>query len=379
MRLIASKLGLILQTTRILSASNFFVSGERKLSVFMEQNNALSHLKSLKTPVKIGTHDGTFHCDEALGCYLLKILRPDAQIHRSRDQSILDTCDVVIDVGGVFDVKKLRFDHHQREFNESFGSLIGDPKWTIKLSSAGLVYTYFGKEILKKILGNEADDQFIETVFHKIYEGFIQEVDGVDNGVPMFEGEPLYQITTGLSKRVHNLNKEWNDSDDFNEMEAFEKAMELTGSEFKARVIQAWKVWWPARSIVINAINHRFKVHESGEIIELEKFCPWKEHLFELEKELDLSPSIKYVIFNSGSWRVQAVSVNSLSFVLRIALPEEWRGLRDEELSAKAGIKDCVFVHGSGFIGGNKNRDGALEMAVKALKIGKSRGDIKSS
>ena len=26
--------------------------------------------------IKIGTHDGTFHCDEALACYMLKLL-PD--------------------------------------------------------------------------------------------------------------------------------------------------------------------------------------------------------------------------------------------------------------------------------------------------------------
>lgn len=31
-------------------------------------------------------------------------------------------------------------------------------------------------------------------------------------------------------------------------------------------------------------------------------------------------------------------------------------------------IKDCVFVHATGFIGGNKTRDGALAMARTALK-----------
>lgn len=29
---------------------------------------------------------------------------------------------------------------------------------------------------------------------------------------------------------------------------------------------------------------------------------------------------------------------------------------------------DCVFVHASGFIGGNLTRDGVLEMARRALK-----------
>ena len=41
--------------------------------------------------------------------------------------------------------------------------------------------------------------------------------------------------------------------------------------------------------------------------------------------------------------------------------------MRDEELSELTGIPDCVFVHASGFIGGNKTYEGVLEMARKAL------------
>ena len=33
---------------------------------------------------------------------------------RSRDPKVLDECDVVVDVGGVYDPEKMRFDHHQR-------------------------------------------------------------------------------------------------------------------------------------------------------------------------------------------------------------------------------------------------------------------------
>ena len=64
----------------------------------------------------IGTHSGTFQCDEALGCWLLR-QHPDfanAKIVRSRDNHVLDQLDIVIDVGGVYDPAKLRFDHHQR-------------------------------------------------------------------------------------------------------------------------------------------------------------------------------------------------------------------------------------------------------------------------
>ena len=65
---------------------------------------------------KIGTHNGTFHCDEALACYMLKKLPEyqSAEIIRTRDEKLLNTCDIVVDVGGVYDHDKYRYDHHQR-------------------------------------------------------------------------------------------------------------------------------------------------------------------------------------------------------------------------------------------------------------------------
>lgn len=68
-------------------------------------------------------------------------------------------------------------------------------------------------------------------------------------------------------------------------------------------------------------------------------------------------------------WRVQAVAVSPDKFESRKPLPESWRGLRDDKLSRECGIPDCVFVHISGFIGGNKSFDGALAMAKAALKL----------
>jgi uncharacterized UPF0160 family protein len=79
-----------------------------------------------------------------------------------------------------------------------------------------------------------------------------------------------------------------------------------------------------------------------------------------------------YIIYpdeTGGNWRVQAVPVSPESFESRKALPEPWRGVRDEDLSHVSGIEGCIFVHASGFIGGNRTKDGALEMAKKALEM----------
>lgn len=46
--------------------------------------------------------------------YFFLLSGQDAEIVRSRDPAVLAECDVVVDVGGEFDPKRHRYDHHQR-------------------------------------------------------------------------------------------------------------------------------------------------------------------------------------------------------------------------------------------------------------------------
>jgi len=137
--------------------------------------------------------------------------------------------------------------------------------------------------------------------------------------------------------------------------------------ELESCILFFAKSWMPAREIVERAIRNRLQVDPSGEIIVLERGCPWKEHLLELEKYLGLIELFKYCLYQdtNGTWRIQCVPNSLNSFGNRLDLP--WKGLRDQELSVACGIDDCIFVHISGFIGGNKTFKGALEMARKAL------------
>lgn len=96
--------------------------------------------------------------------------------------------------------------------------------------------------------------------------------------------------------------------------------------------------------------------------------------MFELELELAVQEHAQplYTIYPDeagGNWRVQAVPQSPESFESRKGLPEPWRGIRDEELSRLAGIEGCIFVHASGFIGGNKTKEGALKMAKRAVEM----------
>ena len=248
---------------------------------------AINQQLALETPL-IGTHDGTFHCDEALAIAMLTLLPEysESMVLRSRNSEYLSKCSIVVDVGAVCDPTCHRYDHHQREFTGTFSE---DHK--VKLSSAGLVYKYFGERIIHRILSDSSHDvdssQLVDVLYTKVYDAFIQHIDGIDNGVEVAEGELKYIISTTLSSRVGKLNPSWNE-DQSSEYanEQFLKAVALTGSEFIDHVNDMILRWWPARSILQKAIQDRFTVHSSGQIIILEQFCPWQSHLFDIETEV---------------------------------------------------------------------------------------------
>jgi len=358
----------------------------------------------------IGTHSGSFHCDEALACSLLSLLPDEFSpkstiLVRSRDAPTLSQCHILVDVGGEFNPETLRFDHHQKAFDDleptekTLTSKDDDSKvYKTKLSSAGLIYKYYGKRILDRLMNEtqqgeeksqvlfsrdeiigsmtrEAYDQLLEDLYHRVYKNFMEHIDAIDNGIDVSDGEIKYRISTSLSSRVGRLNSNWNSSKEkqtsAHENAQFQKAMIMTGEDFLDVVNGYLDQWLPGRSIVMKTVQDRFNVDPSGKIIRFDQFCPWKDHLFVIEKELGIVGQIELALFadNSGAWRIQSVPIEGRDFDNRRPLPKEWRGLRDAELSEKSGISDCIFVHMGGFIGGNKTYEGALQMARETLRL----------
>jgi len=236
---------------------------------------------------------------------------------------------------------------------------------------------HFGKETIANQLRLTSTDPKVELLWLKVYGDFIEAIDGTDNGVSQYPQDiaPAYRNRTDLSSRVGHLNPRWNQSVASDAVDAlFQQASQLTGSEFLGRLDYLANAWLPARDIVSRALETRTQVEASGRIILFDVFAPWKEHLFELEKSLGISSDQKplYVLYpdeTGGNWRIQAVPVTQDSYESRKALPEAWRGMRDAQLDGLTGIPGGIFVHASGFIGGNKTKEGALAMAHKALTL----------
>jgi len=176
--------------------------------------NIFAHIK-MQTEKTVGTHSGSFHMDEVLGCVMLTKYTKEfqnAKIVRSRDEDLLNTFDIVIDVGRVYDPARYRFDHHQKEFTGTFAD-----KYNIKLSSAGLVYKHFGKEIVRNIAEKliaqygetlTLDEENIALVYQRLYDNFILYVDAIDNGENQYPNDiqPKYKINSHLGSRVARLN-----------------------------------------------------------------------------------------------------------------------------------------------------------------------------
>ncbi|KCV71719.1 hypothetical protein H696_01141 [Fonticula alba] len=316
----------------------------------------------------IATHSGTFHLDEALATYMLWQTEEfkGAQLVRSRDAEVLATADVVYDVGSVYDPASHRYDHHQREFSDVFGH-----GFTTRLSSAGLIYRHFGREIVAKKVGIPESDPSFQAIYLRLYRSFIHMVDAIDNGVGACPcSERLFMDSTSLNSRISRFLPRW-DEEETDMDERFKKAVALAGEEFEYAIEHVKGTWLPTRNIVRDALRARFDHHPSGQIMVFDSFAPWQQHLFDLEIEDEIPEAQRplYILMPSpDSFRIRAVGISPTSFESRKALPAPWRGLRDGELSTVAGVEDCTFVHASGFIGGNATFHGALQMAIRAIE-----------
>lgn len=298
--------------------------------------------------MKLITHSGTFHLDEVLSTSILKLIYPQAELIRTRDMTIIAQGDIVYDVGRIFDPLTKRFDHHQRGFSETF-----TPKHTILLSSAGLIYKYFHKELFALFQFDESEEYFHE-MYLNVYDEYFLGVDGMDNG---FKHEQTYFVRS-LQDLVSNFNS-YNENDDNLQYSNFFRAVELITldlTNFLRKKVNFYK----------NELKYLIElIKQSEEIIITKKFINKSKVV---EYETQFNKDIKYIILNNEEKRIYAVPKDKRSFESKIPLKREWRGLAGDELKKVSGIKSINFVHSSGFTGGCSTLEDAIRMCEESLK-----------
>jgi len=237
----------------------------------------------------------------------------------------------------------------------------------------------------------QKDSKDAEILFKQLYVKLIEAFDGNDNGVDLYDSsrlesagvQPRYDVTgfslASVVSRQFRRNRDEKGLEPSEvqkrEDERFAKASQFVGEQFISELTDLHSSWLPARAVVREAFAKRYQVHPSGQILVIphkDEGVPWSDHLYSAEEE-EGKAKVLYVLFPENGtpeskWRIRSVSVASGSFKNRKDMPEAWKGLRDEQLSQVSGVPGGVFVHASGFIGGNQTYDGALQMAVKAVE-----------
>lgn len=276
-------------------------------------------------PKSFGTHDGTFHADEVSACAILLVfgLIDEAKIFRSRDPKVLDECEFVCDVGGIYDPALKRFDHHQNEYQGEF-------------SSAGMVWHY--------LLDQGLID---EETYYFVARTIIQGIDAHDNGrsvqqegVTTFSHiianfvPPAYQITP----------QEQNN--------AFHLALDFTRGHFQ-RLLDRLAYIRACRDKVAIAMKER------GPCLFFEEALAWQENFFDLGGEEH--PAMFVIMPSEGHWKLRGIPPNrEHRMQVRRPLPEEWAGLRDDELKEASGIAGGIFCHKGRFISVWETKEDAL-------------------
>lgn len=300
--------------------------------------------------MKIGTHNGVFHADDVFAVAVVRLVKPYSEVVRTRDQKVLDSCDVVVDVGGVYSTLTKRFDHHQRE-----GAPNPRPNG-IQFSSFGLVWIEYGYDLC----GTYA-------IAEEVERELVMAIDAADNGQQLFDGGTANfkgVKSQSLSAVIAQMNPLWNWD---NAPPAFDKAFDSAvgfASGVLHRSIDKALAVESARTLTKQAVARASAEMGNPRILVFDRYCPWQDSINELSTEalFVLFPSVE------GTWMVQAVPPSKGSFDMRKPLPEAWAGLRGGDLAALTGVSDAVFCHVGQFIGGAETKEGALALAKLALK-----------
>jgi uncharacterized UPF0160 family protein len=282
------------------------------------------------------THNSTFHADDLFATATLSILnKGNIKVIRTRDLKIIKNADYVYDVGGIYDSSINRFDHHQK-------GGAGIRKNGIPYASFGLVWKTYGEEICGS-----------KEVSDKIEEKLVESIDANDNGINLFDlkGEvPPYTIQDLL----FCFRPSWKEEPGYDKV-----FMELVPIAVKiiSREIIRTRDEFEANNIV----NKAYEESKDKRIIVLDGHYPWGD-------VLDQYKEVLYVVsVKSGLWRVEAVRKEKYNFETRKPFPEIWAGKRDRELVEVTGVSDATFCHNGRFLAVALSKEGAIELARKAL------------
>lgn len=285
------------------------------------------------------THDAHFHPDDVCATAVIHLLlKGRYKIVRTRDEPIIARAEYVLDVGGVHDASKKRFDHHQK-------GGAGARTNGIPYATFGLVWKEYGTEICGS-----------QEIADEIDEKFVASIDAMDNGVeiarPVYRDTPPYYFADFL----FDCNPGWGEKNDFDK--CFQNALAVAVKTL-SREIQRSRANAEGRKFVERA----YREATDKRLIIIDGDYPWR-------KVLISHPEPLFIIKPraNGGWDAKAVPTAPQSFENRAQFPKVWAGLSDSALVSMTGVPDAVFCHNGRFMVIAKSREGAIALAKMALE-----------
>ena len=278
------------------------------------------------------THSGKFHADDVLSWSLLQYFHPQAcnmTLVRTRDSSIIKDADIVFDVGGIYDPSRMRFDHHQNEYTGTW-------------SSAGMVLDWLTQQ------------QYISSSLSlKLQQSIVDYVDKVDNGIiETSKTIPCFaKIVDGVSSQSETLS-------DFD-------THFYIASSVATMYIQSIDIQEKKYIMDCNIVQEKMTLAKETKqnFIIFDKYVSWKDIYFSLG---GAKHPTEFILFPTmyDTWQVMTIPPTEDSFAQKTPLPQEWAGLRDEELSTVTG-EPSIFCHKNRFTAVFQTKEAALSALKK--------------
>jgi uncharacterized UPF0160 family protein len=294
--------------------------------------------------LRIVTHNGNFHVDDVFAAALLLSLEPSGRVVRSREQEVIDSGDLVFDVGGEYDPARLRFDHHQ--------GLAEVRANGIKYSALGLLWKddRFGL----KFCDGDRD------LWQRLDEKLIQYVDADDNAQSTFEVTEYGVRPYTLADLVKLTNPSPIDPA---EEDSFDQRF-MEAVDFARMLLQRLKKMELDKIRSNRLFMQQYSQSPDERYVILDRFLPFRDLG-------ESCPKLLYVVYPhpvTSTWRIQAVSVEPGSFLSRQPLPAAWRAKDQSDLARVTGVDDATFCHASGFMAGAQSQAGVKRLLELALE-----------
>lgn len=288
---------------------------------------------------KIITHSGSFHADDVFAVATLSLLLGEESIEiiRTRDKSIFETGDFVVDVGRVYDEEKNRFDHHQEGWNIKREN-------GVPYASFGLVWKVYGE----KVCGNK-------EIVKEIDGYLVSAIDAHDNGLSVSKNiiEGVSEYSLGETITLFNKNFDEESDNDQNFLFAVSLARKIL------------------KRIIDNALSGqkvRKMFREVYEKTEDKRYVVFDIDSTEWKKDSSLYPELLFVVHPyKDSWALKTIKKAEGNFENRKSLPLSWAGKEGEELQKITGVSDALFCHNKLFIATTKTKESAFQLLKLAL------------